>query len=137
MKNNNLSKPAISIIIGRKDKGETIYPKTKNQLHIDMEETFSKCLATSIRKNADYAGTGPNADPYKNFRGSEFVGVDPARAILVRMMDKMSRVSNLLSQEAQVKDEGITDTLDDLVNYAAILKSFIKNNPKACSAPIK
>ncbi len=137
MKKNKKRPKAITAVIGHRGTGKTSHPKIKNQLHIDMEETFSKCLATSVRKNADYAGTGPNADPYKNFRGSEFVGVDPARAILVRMMDKMSRVSNLLSQEAQVKDEGISDTLEDLVNYAAILKSFIKNNPKACSAPIK
>lgn len=100
-----------------------------NVLLKDLRETFGKCLATAVRKNADYAGI-VQTDPYKNLRGSEFVGVDPARAILVRMMDKMSRISNLLNQEAQVKDEAIEDTLDDMVNYAAILKSYIKNNKK-------
>lgn len=102
----------------------------KNILLADMEETFKKCLDTAKRKNSDYAGDGKQADPFKNFRGSEFVGVSPDRAILVRMMDKMSRVSNLLTQEAQVKDEAVEDTLDDLVNYAAILKSYIKNNKR-------
>lgn len=104
--------------------------ETQNVLLSDMEATFKKCLDTAVKKNSDYAGAGPMTDPFKNFRGSEFVGVSPDRAILVRMMDKMSRVSNLLTQTAQVKDEAIEDTLDDLVNYSAILKSFIKNNKK-------
>ncbi len=100
----------------------------ENILHADMEATFKKCMETAKRKNADYAGSSGVVDPYKNFRGSEFVGVSPDRAILVRLMDKMSRVSNLLSQEAQVKDESIADTLEDMVNYSAILLSYIKNN---------
>lgn len=105
-----------------------------NILLDDMEATFKKCLETARRKNADYAGNkGQQTDPYKNIRGSEFVGVSPDRAILVRMMDKMSRVSNLLTQEAQVKDEAIEDTLMDMVNYSAILLSYIKNNKNGTS----
>ena len=103
----------------------------KNVLLSDMEATFDKCLSTAKKKNADYAGEGEWSDPYKNFRGSEFVGVSPDRAILVRLMDKMSRVSTLLSQEAKVKDESIEDTLCDMVNYSAILLSYIKNNKLA------
>lgn len=102
------------------------FPSPENVMLKDMEETFDLCLATAKKKNADYAGD----DAFKNFRGSTFVGVDPARAILVRMMDKMSRVSNLLEKEAQVADESIGDTLLDIANYAVILKSYIKNNPK-------
>lgn len=100
-----------------------------NVLISDMEAIFSKCLETAKKKNADYSGA-IEPDPFKNLRGSSFVGVTPERAILVRMMDKMSRVSNLLAQEAQVKDEAIEDTLMDTVNYAAILLSYIKNNKK-------
>jgi len=101
----------------------------ENILLKDMEETFDECLAIATKKNNDYAGE-KTTDPFKNFRGSEFVGVSPDRAILVRTMDKISRVSNLLSQDAQVKDEAISDTLNDIINYCAILKSYIKNNKK-------
>lgn len=97
-----------------------------NPLLEDMEETFEKCLSIAKRKNADYGGGG--ADPYKNFKGSLLVGVNPERAILVRITDKLSRVSTLLGQEAQVKDEAIEDTIDDAINYFAILKSYIKRN---------
>lgn len=105
--------------------------ETTNVLLTDMEATFTKCLLLAKRKNSDYAGSGENADPFKNFRGSEFVGVPVAQAILVRILDKISRAGNLLTQEAQVKDESISDTLEDIVNYSAILLSYIKNNKKA------
>lgn len=88
----------------------------------NIEATFEKCLRTAKSKNADYAGVG---DPFKNFNSSEYVGVPIPRAILVRMMDKMARISNLLDKEANVKEESITDTLEDLINYAAILKAYL------------
>jgi hypothetical protein len=98
---------------------------TTNILLIDMEETFKKCLQTAIAKNNDYGGS--NSDPYANFRNSTIAGVSVEKGIMVRMMDKISRVSTLMEKEAQVKDEAIEDTLMDLVNYAAILKSYLKN----------
>lgn len=103
--------------------------KYSNVLLNDLEDTFKKCLDIAVKKNNDYAGQA-TVDPFKNIRASEFVGVSPDRAIMVRLMDKMSRVSNLLSQEAAVKDEAIEDTLTDIINYTAILKSYLKNNPK-------
>ena len=98
----------------------------ENILLKDIEETFKQCLDIAKRKNNDYAGE-KTADPYKNLKGSTFVGVSPDRAILVRMMDKMSRISNLLSQDNAVKDESIADTLRDIINYSAILLSYLKN----------
>jgi hypothetical protein len=98
-----------------------------NILLKDMEETFAKCLEIAKRKNNDYAGE-KTLDPYKNFRGSDFVKVPPPRAILVRIMDKISRISNLLEQDNAVKDESINDTLNDVINYFAILQSYLKNN---------
>jgi hypothetical protein len=101
----------------------------ENILLKDIEETFNECLAIAKRKNNDYAGE-KTTDPYKNLKGSIFVGVSPDRAILVRVMDKMSRISNLLSQDNAVKDESINDTINDVCNYMAILKSYLKNNKK-------
>jgi hypothetical protein len=37
-------------------------------------------------------------------------------------MDKMTRIGNLLNKDqAQVKDESIFDTIQDAINYSAIL----------------
>ncbi|NCB21153.1 MAG: DUF1599 domain-containing protein [Clostridia bacterium] len=96
----------------------------------NIEDTFSKCLATAKAKNSDYAGVG---DPFRNFNSSELVGVPIPRAILVRMMDKISRVSNLLDKEASVKDEPIADTLEDLINYTAILKAYLDEQTQTTS----
>lgn len=103
--------------------------KQENILIKDVEATFAECFEILKRKNHDYAGK-ETTDPFKNFRGSEFVGVAPDRAILVRTMDKMSRISNLLSQDNAVKDESIDDTIKDVINYMGILRSYIKNNKK-------
>jgi len=100
----------------------------KNILLNDIEDTFKKCLEVATRKNSDYGGKESN--PYQNFSNSEIVGVPIPKGIMVRMMDKVSRISTLLEKEAQVKDEAIEDTLDDLINYTAILKSYLKNHKK-------
>ena len=75
------------------------------------------------KKNSDYA-TGDDA--FKNFRMAQLVGVSPDRAILVRVADKIARIANLLDKEAQVKDEAITDTLLDVINYLGILKAMLE-----------
>jgi hypothetical protein len=98
----------------------------QNVLLVDMKETFEKCLEIAIRKNNDYGGT--NKDPYANFRNSTMVGVSVEKGMLVRMMDKMSRISTLLDKQAKVTDESIEDTLEDLANYAIIMKSYIKRS---------
>lgn len=100
--------------------------KYLNPLLVDMEKTFADCLATATRKNHDYGGS--NNDPFANFRNSTIAGVSVERGILVRLMDKMSRISTLLDKEAQVKDEAVDDTIDDAINYLAILKSYRKQN---------
>lgn len=104
-------------------------PRETNPLLLNVQETFTKCYELLKSKNNDYAGE-KTQDPYANFRKSEAIGVKTEKGILVRMMDKMSRVSNLIEQDASVKTEKIEDTLEDLINYAAILKSYIKENKK-------
>lgn len=104
-------------------------PRETNPLLLNVQETFNKCYELLKSKNNDYAGE-KTQDPYANFRKSEAIGVRTEKGILVRMMDKMSRVSNLIEQNASVKTEKIEDTLEDLINYAAILKSYIKENKK-------
>ena len=90
-----------------------------------LENNFKDCIEIVKKKNSDYA---KDVDPFKNFRLSEFVGLcSLERAILVRMMDKIQRVVNLLDKEASVKDESIEDTLKDLINYANILLVYLKS----------
>jgi len=94
----------------------------ENPLLKDMAETFSACFETARRKNHDYGGS--NNDPFANFRNSTIAGVSVERGILVRLMDKMSRISTLIDKDAMVIDEAVNDTIDDAINYLAILKSY-------------
>lgn len=94
-----------------------------NQMIDAMEKTYKEAIAVARLKNHDYANS---TDPYRNFRFAELVGVGVERAILVRMSDKLARISNLIDSEAKVKDETIADTLSDLINYTAILKAYLE-----------
>lgn len=85
---------------------------------------YAKGIDLIKAKNADYA-TGD--DPFANFRMSSLVGIPVERAILMRMCDKMARMSNLWDKEAQVTDESIEDTILDLCNYANILLAYRKS----------
>ena len=85
-------------------------------------------LAISRNKNKDYAGNG---DPFANFRNSEAVGVSPPRGMLVRMMDKMARLSNLITRPPAIANESMIDTCVDLAMYALILATYVKMHPEA------
>ena len=93
----------------------------------EIKSSYDKCVVLLKKKNNDYA---TDKDPFRNFRFSEIAGVPVEKGIMVRMLDKMSRVSNLLEngKEAQVRDESIEDTLLDICNYAAILSAYRKNS---------
>jgi len=101
---------------------------TPNPLITSMVDTFDYCIQTAIRKNNDYGGS--NNDPFANFRNSTIAGVTVQKGILVRLMDKMTRISTLLDKEAMVKDETIFDSIDDAINYLAILKAYQQLKPE-------
>ena len=84
------------------------------------EALYADALATMKKKNADYAG---GAGSMKNFEVSAGIAnVKMSQGILTRLVDKVSRIGNLLAKDEQaVKDESIFDTIQDLINYSAIL----------------
>lgn len=88
-----------------------------------LEKTFAKGIELVRIKNKDY---GAESNPFKNFESAKLIGLDVKDAILVRTLDKLSRIGNLLHTEAAVKDETIEDTIVDAINYLAILKARIE-----------
>lgn len=100
-------------------------PMTKDEFFARMQEVYNSNVQLSMRKNADYAG---ESDPFKNFRVCETLGIPVESGLIVRMSDKIARISNLLGgAEAKVTDESVTDTLRDLANYAIITLLWIEN----------
>ena len=89
-----------------------------------MRRTYEEALLIAEKKNQDYS---PGANPFRNFENTQQIGVSPERGILVRMIDKISRINTLLDRKEVVLDEKITDTITDLINYAAILKAYLEN----------
>jgi len=89
-----------------------------------VEHTLDTMQSLIEAKNADYAG---DSDPFKNFKLCESLGICSAeQGLLVRMSDKMSRLSTLIDgPESRVDNESIADTLLDLANYAVLLRVWM------------
>jgi len=86
-------------------------------LHHQMS-LFGDALDIMAAKRHDYSGT---VDPFKNLRDSAFVGVEPMRGVLVRIMDKLARLRSFLDEGTlKVQDEAVRDTCLDILNYTAI-----------------
>jgi hypothetical protein len=99
----------------------------------------TKALELMKRKNHDYSGANGD-DPFANFRRVEAMGIcSTERGFLVRMSDKLSRLSTFCeSGKLLVADEGVEDTLIDLINYSVLLAGYISSTaqpPKADAVP--
>jgi hypothetical protein len=90
-----------------------------------LQELSDENVQTAFKKNSDYA----NPDrPFANFEAAPLVGVSVSRGMLVRMQDKMQRISNLLDRPAAVENESILDACSDLSNYALILRIWLEQD---------
>lgn len=100
---------------------DTIVPRAAKDANLDkFEQITDKLHETYLRKNSDY--------------GNSFVkSLDEFGlvAAVVRMNDKMERLKSLINKKAEVKDESIADTLEDLANYAIMTRIYIENHDKS------
>lgn len=86
----------------------------------------------TLKKRAGYS---PGADPFKNFRQSEMFGIDPIRGILVRVMDKISRIASLLENPDNDKvGESLRDTMMDGGNYLLIAVAVMDEQKRLIEA---
>lgn len=97
-------------------------------LHYELCE---RALELMRCKNSDYAD---GDDPFRNLHGSYLVGVEPKRAVLVRLCDKLSRLATFVQHgDLQVKDESVEDTLLDVINYAVLLAGMMHDEKLAAT----
>jgi hypothetical protein len=80
------------------------------------------------RKNHDYAGDEAK-NPWMNFERSEIMGVcKTEQAFMVRILDKVSRLITFIDAgELKVKEEGVQDSIVDIINYMVLFGAFIKD----------
>lgn len=89
-----------------------------------IEGIYTKCIAVLKKKNADYSASDSN--PFRNFEAVEHFAITDTKAgIMVRMTDKFTRITNLLKKDPSVVEESLQDSLEDLINYAAILHARV------------
>ncbi len=92
---------------------------TESEQYIENAiKNYAAAINIMKAKCGDYAQT---FDPFANFKACEVLQIEYKRGILVRCLDKLVRVNNLLQRDAQVKDESIEDTLLDICNYFNIV----------------
>ena len=78
-------------------------------------------------KNHDYAGGKHESIPFANFTRVESMGITTTeKGLLVRMTDKMSRLSTFCQEgEFKVKDESLRDTILDTNNNGILLNAYV------------
>jgi hypothetical protein len=84
-----------------------------------------------LSKGNDYnSKQQENGDTLFNLRAAALLGIveDPVRGILVRLSDKLMRLSSLTLPGVvrQVNDESIEDTVLDIRNYSDYILAFVK-----------
>ena len=101
---------------------------TRDELLKSHNELTKKAHELMKRKNADQAGKA-GTEPFANFTRCEAMGICNTEAgMLVRMTDKLSRLSSFVEAGAfQVKDESLEDTCVDIINYAVLFHSFVQD----------
>lgn len=104
----------------------------QERFYANIVATYAKGVTIIRKKNADYAASH---NPFKNFEAASIVGVGVERAILLRVLDKIARISNLIDKEAAVVDESLEDTIVDAINYLAIMKAYRERNKVTCLTP--
>lgn len=93
------------------------------------ERLCKESLELMIKKNHDYSGKSGN-EPFANFTRAEAMGITTTeKGILVRMLDKMSRLSSFMdSKEFKVEDEKLEDTIKDMINYSVLLYAYMQDS---------
>lgn len=84
-------------------------------LHIHKEMCQRSRVILAV-KNQDYA---QQHDPLKNFKAADFLEVDPGIGLLLRVMDKVSRLHSYW-QSGELKAESVDDAELDVINYMVL-----------------
>lgn len=79
-------------------------------------------------KSHDY---GSADDPLANIRnGAEFVGIEPWRAAMVRLSDKVTRLASY-NRTGRLNHESVEDSLLDLASYALLTLLLFREDAPA------
>lgn len=83
-----------------------------------FEKVCKELSELHAKKQSDY---GRDHDPFANIRGSEEWGIPAWVGALVRATDKVKRLQKA-ARGSTLTNEGIKDSLDDLIVYGIIAR---------------
>ena len=99
-------------------------PDPIHEMHpscLAFRQALDEVWAMHRSKSHDY---GSEDDPLANIRnGAEFVGIEPWRAAMVRLSDKVTRLATY-NRTGSLNHESVEDTLLDLASYAVLCLVF-------------
>jgi hypothetical protein len=97
---------------------------TREDMLVLHDYLCGKAKALMVTKNADYTG---KRGTFANLKMSELISIAPEKGILLRCLDKISRIDALVEGgELQVKSESITDSIVDVINYMILLAGLLQ-----------
>ena len=104
----------------------------REELFKHHEELSQTALQIMKKKNHDYAGNS-GAQPFANFERCEAMGIcSTEQGFLVRITDKVSRLSTFANAGKLVVDnEGYQDAILDIMNYCVLFSAYVKSKDKA------
>jgi hypothetical protein len=92
----------------------------RDELHPTTRAFFDLCDQLKEMHRAKSSDYGSADDPLANIRnGAEFVGIEPWRAAMVRLSDKVTRLATYC-RTGSLTFEGVEDTLFDLASYSLL-----------------
>lgn len=88
--------------------------------HPSSQAFYDLCDSLKAMHRAKSADYGSADDPLANIRnGAEFVGIEPWRAAMVRLSDKVTRLATYC-RTGKLEHEGVEDTFFDLASYSLL-----------------
>jgi hypothetical protein len=84
------------------------------------------------KKNHDYAGNS-GEQPFANFQRCQAMGIcSTEQGFLVRIVDKVSRLSTFANAGKLVVDnEGYQDAILDILNYCVLFSAYVNSKDDA------
>ena len=93
---------------------------SRKELLFLYDEIIDKAFNILRSKNDDYAS---EEDALSNFRSSEVLNVDPRKALLIRILDKIKRQVNYI-ERGELSVDSAEDDIIDLINYSILLHAL-------------
>lgn len=99
------------------DEPDPLHERALHPSSVAFMETLEEIRSMHLSKSQDY---GSATDPLANIRnGADFVGIEPWRAAMVRLSDKVTRLATF-NRTGSLNHEAVEDSLLDLASYALL-----------------